>query len=83
MSKKKTIFQLLTEKPWEQDQIEADNEHQGQTVNVTKQKLKTTSRSKRKYQIAITTIGKSPKKNLGGLKVKISLNKMFKIDRFY
>ena len=39
MSKKKTIFQLLTEKPWEQDQIEADNEHQGQTVNVTKQKL--------------------------------------------
>ena len=39
MSKKKTIFQLLTEKPWEQDQIEADNEHQGQTVNLTKQKL--------------------------------------------
>ena len=39
MNKKKTIFQLLTEKPWEQDQIEADNEHQGQTVNVTKQKL--------------------------------------------
>ena len=39
MSKKKSIFQLLTEKPWEQDQIEADNEHQGQTVNLTKQKL--------------------------------------------
>jgi len=39
VSKKKTIFQLLTEKPWEQDQIEADNEHQGQTVNLTKQKL--------------------------------------------
>ena len=39
MSKKKPIFQLLTEKPWEQDQIEADNEHQGQTVNLTKQKL--------------------------------------------
>ena len=39
MNKKKSIFQLLTEKPWEQDQIEADNEHQGQTVNLTKQKL--------------------------------------------
>ena len=39
MRKKKSIFQLLTEKPWEQDQIEADNEHQGQTVNLTKQKL--------------------------------------------
>jgi len=39
VSKKKSIFQLLTEKPWEQDQIEADNEHQGQTVNLTKQKL--------------------------------------------
>ena len=39
MSKKKTIFQLLTEKPWEKDQIEADNEHQGRTVNLTKQKL--------------------------------------------
>ena len=39
MSKKKSIFQLLTEKPWEKDQIEADNEHQGRTVNLTKQKL--------------------------------------------
>tara|TARA_Y100001958_G_C21111445_1_gene458251 strand:+ start:300 stop:932 length:633 start_codon:yes stop_codon:yes gene_type:complete len=39
VNKKKSIFQLLTEKPWEQDQIEADNEHQGQTVNLTKQKL--------------------------------------------
>ena len=39
MSNKKSIFQLLTEKPWEQDQIEADNEHQGKTVNLTKQKL--------------------------------------------
>ena len=39
MSKKKSIFQLLTEKPWEQDQIEADNDHQGQTVNLSKQKL--------------------------------------------
>jgi cytochrome c oxidase subunit 3 len=39
VSKKKSIFQLLTEKPWEQDQIESDNEHEGQTVNLTKQKL--------------------------------------------
>ena len=39
MIKKKSIFQLLTEKPWEKDQIEADNEHQGRTVNLTKQKL--------------------------------------------
>ena len=39
MNKKKSIFQLLTEKPWEQDQIESDNDHQGQTVNLSKQKL--------------------------------------------
>ena len=39
MSKKKSIFQLLTEKPWEKDQIEADNEHQGQTLSLTKQKV--------------------------------------------
>ena len=39
MSKKKSIFQLLTEKPWETDQIEADNDHEGRTVNLTKQKL--------------------------------------------
>ena len=39
MSQKKSIFQLLTEKPWEKDQIEADNQHQGQTVSLTKQKL--------------------------------------------
>ena len=39
MSKKKSIFQLLTEKPWETDQIEADNEHEGRTLNITKHKL--------------------------------------------
>ncbi len=39
MSQKKSIFQLLTEKPWEKDQIESDNQHQGQTVSLTKQKL--------------------------------------------
>ena len=39
MNKKKSIFQLLTEKPWEKDQIEADNQHEGKTVNLSKQKL--------------------------------------------
>ena len=39
MSKKKSIFQLLTEKPWEKDQIESDNEHQGRTLSLTKHKL--------------------------------------------
>jgi cytochrome c oxidase subunit 3 len=39
VSKKKSIFQLLTEKPWEKDQIEVDNEHQGRTLSLTKQKL--------------------------------------------
>ena len=39
MNKKKSIFQLLTEKPWETDQIEADNYHEGRTVNISKQKL--------------------------------------------
>ena len=40
MSKeKKSIFQLLTEKPWEQNQIEADNKHQGQTLSLSKYKL--------------------------------------------
>tara|TARA_B100001540_G_C15746230_1_gene614643 strand:+ start:713 stop:1345 length:633 start_codon:yes stop_codon:yes gene_type:complete len=39
VSQKKSIFQLLTEKPWEKDQIESDNQHQGQTVSLTKQKL--------------------------------------------
>tara|TARA_B100001175_G_scaffold317156_1_gene333096 strand:+ start:841 stop:1473 length:633 start_codon:yes stop_codon:yes gene_type:complete len=39
VNNKKSIFQLLSEKPWEKDQIEADNEHQGQTLSLTKQKL--------------------------------------------
>ena len=39
MNRKKSIFQLLTEKPWETDQIEADNDHEGRTVNISKQKL--------------------------------------------
>ena len=39
MSKKKSIFQLLTEKPWEKDQIEADNKHEGQTLSLSKYKV--------------------------------------------
>ena len=39
MSKEKSIFQLLTEKPWEKDQIEADNKHKGQTLSLSKQKV--------------------------------------------
>ena len=39
MNRKKSIFQLLTEKPWETDQIEVDNDHEGRTVNISKQKL--------------------------------------------
>ena len=39
MSKEKTIFQTLTEKPWEEDQIKIDNEHQGRTLNLSKYKL--------------------------------------------
>ena len=39
MSKAKSIFQLLTEKPWEKGQIEADNKHEGQTLNLSKHKV--------------------------------------------
>ncbi len=39
MSKEKSIFQLLTEKPWEKGQIEADNKHEGQTLNLSKHKV--------------------------------------------
>jgi len=39
VSKEKTIFQTLTEKPWEEDQIKIDNEHQGRTLNLSKYKL--------------------------------------------
>ena len=39
MSKAKSIFQLLTEKPWEKGQIEADNKHEGQTLNLSKYKV--------------------------------------------
>ena len=39
MSKSKSIFQLIFEKPWEKDQIELDNKHEGQTLNLSKYKL--------------------------------------------
>ena len=39
MTKAKSIFQLLTEKPWEKGQIEADNKHKGQTLNLSKYKV--------------------------------------------
>jgi len=39
VNKQKSIFQLLTEKPWEKDQIEADNKHEGQTLSISKYKV--------------------------------------------
>ena len=39
MSKSKGIIKSLFEKPWEKDQIEIDNEHQGQTLNLSKYKV--------------------------------------------
>ena len=37
MSKKKSIFQLLTEKPWEQDQAVIDSGHSGKTFEISNQ----------------------------------------------
>ena len=39
MSKSKNIFSTLFEKPWEEDQIKIDNEHQGQTLSLSKYKV--------------------------------------------
>ena len=39
MSKSKSIFSLLFEKPWEENQIKIDNQHQGKTLNLSKYKL--------------------------------------------
>tara|TARA_B100000959_G_C14903199_1_gene591841 strand:- start:466 stop:1098 length:633 start_codon:yes stop_codon:yes gene_type:complete len=39
VSKSKGIIASLFEKPWEKDQIEIDNEHQGQTLNLSKYKV--------------------------------------------
>ena len=39
MCKSKSIFSLLFEKPWEENQIKIDNQHQGKTLNLSKYKL--------------------------------------------
>ena len=39
MSKSDSIFKTLTEKPWEKGQVEIDNQHKGQTLNLSKYKL--------------------------------------------
>ncbi|PPR45063.1 MAG: putative cytochrome c oxidase subunit 3 [Alphaproteobacteria bacterium MarineAlpha5_Bin11] len=39
MKKKESIFQLLTQKPWETPQAELDNLHDGETLNLSKGKL--------------------------------------------
>ena len=39
MKKKESIFQLLTQKPWEADQIKIDNMHDGTTIDLSKGKL--------------------------------------------
>ena len=39
MKKKESIFQLLTQKPWETDQIKVDNMHEGATIDLSKGKL--------------------------------------------
>ena len=39
MKKKETIFQLLTQKPWDPAQVKIDNMHDGETLNLSKGKL--------------------------------------------
>ena len=39
MKKKESIFQLLTQKPWENEQSQKDNVHEGKTLDLTKHKL--------------------------------------------
>ena len=39
MKKKETIFQLLTQKPWDPAQAKIDNMHDGETLNLSKGKL--------------------------------------------
>ena len=39
MKKKETIFQLLTQKPWDPVQAKIDNMHDGETLNLSKGKL--------------------------------------------
>ena len=39
MSKKENIFQLLTQKPWDPVQAEIDDNHNGETLQLSKSKL--------------------------------------------
>lgn len=39
MNNRRSFFQLLSEKPWEQSQITEDNNHNGKTLNLTKANL--------------------------------------------
>ena len=39
MKKKDSIFQLLTQKPWESSQAKIDDLHDGETLNLSKGKL--------------------------------------------
>tara|TARA_Y100001970_G_scaffold210940_1_gene257430 strand:- start:4457 stop:5086 length:630 start_codon:yes stop_codon:yes gene_type:complete len=39
VSKTRSILQLLTEKPWEKEQIESDNKHEGRTLSLSKHKV--------------------------------------------
>jgi len=39
VKKKETIFQLLTQKPWDPAQVKIDNMHDGETLNLSKGKL--------------------------------------------
>ena len=39
MKKKESIFKLLSQKPWESDQAEIDNSHDGATLNLTNGKF--------------------------------------------
>ena len=39
MKKKESIFQLLTQKPWEPSQAKIDNLHDGETLKLSKGKL--------------------------------------------
>ena len=39
MSKKNSIFKLLSQKPWDPDQVKLDNLHEGSTLEISKGKL--------------------------------------------
>ena len=37
--KEETIFQLLSQKPWESSQAKLDNDHDGKTLNLSREKI--------------------------------------------